>query len=430
MANNQDGAEIISLPKPTTSPSKSSNAIGSQKTSSDLCDSSSFEAHEKSFDRTNGIPRAANLTLDNSPVHLNVGGRVYTTSLETLTSHPNSRISKLFNGEIPVVLDTINHQYFIDRDGNYFRFVLNYLRTGKSNISEKFEELSGLLEEAKYFGLNGMVRELNELIESRRKLTSAKREISDDVEDQPSDVKSQQRAAESDEMASKKFKSNLIVKPKEATESEAASSTANKSKKSIQIVLINYDTETKKIYISGESQLIKSIFSLDSLSTKSNQKTQASTSNIDKQPYFSTSERSNSQEEKTTTIKSPHQHSPSSSSSSPSASASASTSEVAPPTTTTSDNNEVYMNRVGLSDPQMHIVELIERMYTKGFVLEATSKSQSSSSIKQLQQQQDHQESPKTDNNSSSTTTSTSQHKLVDSTGEHEYVFIRKNSIN
>lgn len=408
MANNQqDVGGGADLPK-QTSPIKSSNAIGSQKTSgSDLLscgDSSLLEQSEKSFDRINGIPRAANLTLDNSPVHLNVGGRLYTTSLETLTSHPNSRISKLFNGEIPIVLDTINHQYFIDRDGNYFRFVLNYLRTGKSNITENFDELNGLLEEAKYFGLNGMVRELADLIDARRKLKQ-KREIgSDDPSESRSTTREADEAAE--EIASnKKFKSSQIAKSTEAA------ANVDKSKKSIQIVLISYDTETKKIYVSGESQLIKSIFSIDMLSTKSNQKQATSTSSIDK-PYFSSTSESNSQEEKSLKQHSP---SPSSSSSSPSSGVE-------------SGDNEVYMNRVCLSDPQMHIVELIERMYTKGFVLEATSKSHPSST----KQQQDQESPSKTDNNNKSSSTITSQQlKLVDSTGEHEYVFIRKNnSIN
>jgi hypothetical protein len=32
-----------------------------------------------------GVPREAKLTMENAPVHIDVGGCIYTSSLETLT---------------------------------------------------------------------------------------------------------------------------------------------------------------------------------------------------------------------------------------------------------------------------------------------------------------------------------------------------------
>lgn len=38
-----------------------------------------------------GIPTAAQLTKSNAPVHIDVGGHMYTSSLATLTKYPESR---------------------------------------------------------------------------------------------------------------------------------------------------------------------------------------------------------------------------------------------------------------------------------------------------------------------------------------------------
>lgn len=38
-----------------------------------------------------GIPSPAHLTKANAPVHIDVGGTMYTSSLATLTKYPESR---------------------------------------------------------------------------------------------------------------------------------------------------------------------------------------------------------------------------------------------------------------------------------------------------------------------------------------------------
>ncbi|KAG9333046.1 hypothetical protein JZ751_013855 [Albula glossodonta] len=86
-----------------------------------------------------GIPTPAQLTKSNAPVHIDVGGHMYTSSLATLTKYPESRIGRLFDGTEPIVLDSLKQHYFIDRDGHMFR---------------------QLFEEARYFQLQPMLAEL------------------------------------------------------------------------------------------------------------------------------------------------------------------------------------------------------------------------------------------------------------------------------
>ncbi|OCT76749.1 uncharacterized protein LOC108719227 isoform X1 [Xenopus laevis] len=107
-----------------------------------------------------GIPTPAQLTKSNAPVHIDVGGHMYTSSLATLTKYPDSRIGRLFDGTEPIVLDSLKQHYFIDRDGQMFRYILNFLRTSKLLISDDFKDYSLLYEEAKYFQLQPMLLEL------------------------------------------------------------------------------------------------------------------------------------------------------------------------------------------------------------------------------------------------------------------------------
>ncbi|XP_053740277.1 BTB/POZ domain-containing protein KCTD1 isoform X1 [Synchiropus splendidus] len=107
-----------------------------------------------------GIPTPAQLTKSNAPVHIDVGGHMYTSSLATLTKFPESRIGRLFDGTEPIVLDSLKQHYFIDRDGHMFRYILNFLRTSKLLIPEDFKDYSLLYEEARYFQLQPMLNEL------------------------------------------------------------------------------------------------------------------------------------------------------------------------------------------------------------------------------------------------------------------------------
>jgi hypothetical protein len=105
---------------------------------------------------------------DLAPIYLDVGGCVYTSTLDTLTKHGESRLAKLFNGSLPIVHDAKKNNYFIDRDGASFRHILNYLRTGKLIVPEHFDELDQLLEEARFFELDQMIKLIEDSIEQKK----------------------------------------------------------------------------------------------------------------------------------------------------------------------------------------------------------------------------------------------------------------------
>lgn len=125
--------------------------INSATTSSSIANAVSYlHTNHKAI---SGIPCVAAASRYTAPVHIDVGGTIYTSSLETLTKYPESRLAKLFNGSIPIVLDSLKQHYFIDRDGEMFRHILNYLRNSKLLLSEDFSDLELLLEEARYFDI-------------------------------------------------------------------------------------------------------------------------------------------------------------------------------------------------------------------------------------------------------------------------------------
>lgn len=107
--------------------------------------------HHTNHKSISGIPCVAAASRYTAPVHIDVGGTIYTSSLETLTKYPDSRLAKLFNGTIPIVLDSLKQHYFIDRDGGMFRHILNFMRNSKLLIPENFADIDLLLEEARYF---------------------------------------------------------------------------------------------------------------------------------------------------------------------------------------------------------------------------------------------------------------------------------------
>ena len=94
-----------------------------------------------------------------SIVKLNVGGKRFTTSLQTLARDPNSMLAAMFSGRHEVET-TEDGSFFIDRDGTYFRFILNYLRNGELILPEGVTFLAELEAEAKFYQVQGLLDEL------------------------------------------------------------------------------------------------------------------------------------------------------------------------------------------------------------------------------------------------------------------------------
>lgn len=117
---------------------------------------------ERYSPKITGIPCVAAASRYTAPVHIDIGGTLYTSSLETLTRYPESRLARFFNGSIPIVLDSLKQHYFLDRDGKMFRYILSYLRTGQLLLPDNFRYFHMLYEEAKYYDIGPMICDLEE----------------------------------------------------------------------------------------------------------------------------------------------------------------------------------------------------------------------------------------------------------------------------
>ncbi|XP_067411761.1 BTB/POZ domain-containing protein KCTD11 [Emydura macquarii macquarii] len=102
------------------------------------------------------------------PVTLNVGGKFYSTTLETLTRFPDSMLGAMFRGPRPACTDRHGH-YFIDRDGKAFRHILNFLRLGRLDLPEGYPELALLWAEADFYQIRPLLAELSQLAAERRR---------------------------------------------------------------------------------------------------------------------------------------------------------------------------------------------------------------------------------------------------------------------
>ena len=100
-----------------------------------------------------------------STVKLNVGGHYFTISLQTLTKDPNSMLAAMFSGKFEMK-PSEDGAFFIDRDGTHFRFILNYLRTGKLTLPDGETSLKEFAEEADFYQIQGVLNELKSITDS------------------------------------------------------------------------------------------------------------------------------------------------------------------------------------------------------------------------------------------------------------------------
>lgn len=89
-----------------------------------------------------------------SRIKLDIGGEKFTTSLTTLRRFPDTMIGAMFSGRHSLSTDEDGY-YFIDRDGTYFRHILNFLRSPEdfddSLLSDR--EFTETQKEAVYYGI-------------------------------------------------------------------------------------------------------------------------------------------------------------------------------------------------------------------------------------------------------------------------------------
>ena len=68
-------------------------------------------------------------------VKLNVGGKIYKTTLDTLRKDPDSMLNAMFSGRHELKPDEEDGAYFIDRNGKLFRYVFNTIHTQPDSLS-------------------------------------------------------------------------------------------------------------------------------------------------------------------------------------------------------------------------------------------------------------------------------------------------------
>ena len=96
-----------------------------------------------------------------SIINLNVGGKLYTTSISTLTKYPDSMLGRMFEGDLPSAKDA-HGSVVIDRDGKLFRYVLIFLRSSKLILPENFNEFALLEEEAEFYQIPEFIAAVKE----------------------------------------------------------------------------------------------------------------------------------------------------------------------------------------------------------------------------------------------------------------------------
>eukprot|EP00057_Strongylocentrotus_purpuratus_P017909 XP_011672383.1 PREDICTED: uncharacterized protein DDB_G0287347-like [Strongylocentrotus purpuratus] len=94
-------------------------------------------------------------------IGLNVGGKIYLTTRDTLTRYPNSFFAIMLDSDIPSDRDAQGN-YLIDRDSEIFRHVLNFMRCGELVLPRGFNEFDLLEREADFFSLEALEVALRE----------------------------------------------------------------------------------------------------------------------------------------------------------------------------------------------------------------------------------------------------------------------------
>ncbi|XP_053373278.1 BTB/POZ domain-containing protein KCTD7-like [Mercenaria mercenaria] len=108
-------------------------------------------------------------------VELNVGGKLMTTLLSTLTKDPQSMLAAMFSGRHVISKDK-EGRYFIDCNGHLFEYVLNYLRFGSLPPKEVILDVHDL---AVYFNIQSLVESLEKFhtLQHRKRIAELKTQI-------------------------------------------------------------------------------------------------------------------------------------------------------------------------------------------------------------------------------------------------------------
>ncbi|XP_063474582.1 potassium channel regulatory protein [Symphalangus syndactylus] len=93
-------------------------------------------------------------------VTLNLGGKIFTTRFSMIKQFPASRLACMLDGR-DQEFKMVGDQIFVDRDGDLFSFILDFLRTHQLLLPTDFSDYLRLQREALFYELRSLVDLLN-----------------------------------------------------------------------------------------------------------------------------------------------------------------------------------------------------------------------------------------------------------------------------
>lgn len=102
-----------------------------------------------------------------SIIELNVGGTPYITTRETVCRITGTMLESMFNGTHAST--KLGSAYFIDRDGEIFRHILQYLRDGDAwNPPLDLDRIHEILREARFYCIEPLIQRLEPIVNTLR----------------------------------------------------------------------------------------------------------------------------------------------------------------------------------------------------------------------------------------------------------------------
>lgn len=116
---------------------------------------------------TQKCPDNEKKTFKDDIITFNIGGQIYSTTRATINDNVDcqSFLAVLIRNQTSTPVDR-HGRYFLDRDGTYFRYVLNFFREKKLILPENFAELKQLCCEAKFYQIDRLVTEIENRLNS------------------------------------------------------------------------------------------------------------------------------------------------------------------------------------------------------------------------------------------------------------------------
>ncbi|NXD09854.1 KCNRG protein, partial [Nothocercus nigrocapillus] len=88
-------------------------------------------------------------------VVLSVGGLRFVTRPSTLQRFPESRLARMLSNE-DREFKQVNGEFFVDRDGNLFSYIMDFLRTLQVSLPTDFSDYQRLQREAEFYELHAL----------------------------------------------------------------------------------------------------------------------------------------------------------------------------------------------------------------------------------------------------------------------------------